>query len=99
MLGTAGALLAACAHGAAVGERIELAGTLRVRGNVPFAHAVLVTPAGKSWDLNGPVAEQSRGLNDRPVRVRGVVTRPPAPGNWGAALEVEAIEAQRSPGK
>ncbi len=90
----AGALLAACvgSAGGAAGDSVEMSGTLRIRGNVPFQHPVLVTGAGESWDLEGMTAERATALSGRAVRVRGVVVAPRTPNAWAAILRVESAE-------
>lgn len=72
-----------------------LEGTLVLRGNEPHVSFVLVRPAGEQWELQDVPAATGRRLQNRTVRVTGVVTRAPGGGWQLPALRVSQLQPAR----
>jgi hypothetical protein len=84
--------LAGCSATPRVGDALTLHGTLVLKGNEPFAAAVLVRGASAQWELQQVARTAAAPLQNRKVQATGVVTRTASPG-WLPALRVTELKA------
>ncbi|MBM3116969.1 hypothetical protein [Jeongeupia naejangsanensis] len=87
-------LLAACAApGYTVGQTVTADGTLVLIGNEPFPVPTLLTTT-QQWELSALQKAQYVPLQNKTVRVRGVVERTPSSGALRPRLKVIEISEQ-----
>jgi len=76
----AGLQLAACQGGNLAGAgTIEIEGTLVLRGNEPFAQAVVVVSSSEQWTLSGVQRADIENHQNQTVRVKGQVVHEATP--------------------
>jgi hypothetical protein len=81
---------AACAATLQPGDGIDLSGRFALRGNEPFIHAVVYDARGV-FELEGLTREQAISLQNRQVKVHGIVTRADMQGAQLPAVRVESL--------
>lgn len=73
-----------------IGQSIELAGKLTLRGNEPFVYPVVQDPSGV-WQLDGLPAARASTLQNRQVKIRGTVVRLDPAGTQLPMVHVESL--------
>jgi hypothetical protein len=76
--------------GPSIGQSIELAGKLTLRGNEPFVYPVVQDKSGV-WQLDGLPAARASALQNRPVNIRGTVVRLDSDGAQLPMVHVESL--------
>lgn len=87
-----GLQLAACHGSVASAETIEIEGTLVLKGNEPFAQAVVVVSNSEQWALLGVLRSEIENHQNQIVRVKGqVVHEATASASRLPSLRVQAL--------
>lgn len=79
----AGLQLAGCQGDVASAGAIEIEGTLVLKGNEPFAQAVVVVSDSEQWALLGVDRSEIESHQDQVVRIRGQVVHEATPSTPG----------------
>ncbi|SIT35667.1 exported hypothetical protein [Paraburkholderia ribeironis] len=79
----------ACAGTPHVGDKVEVRGTLTIRGNEPFTYPVVSTSA-KVWQLVGVERASAMKLQNRIVHVTGHVAANAVPSGL-PAIQVDSV--------